>query len=104
MSKDACVFTWFILLDGPSPYVWKHLLPSKLTDCSNDRHSVQYSQASFTERRRLEEEGSQHLGTDESIKAFALIRVKDNLPKSWPVTSPSSSPLHLARALASSLT
>ena len=40
----------------------------------------------------------------EIIKAFAFIRVKDSLPKIWPVTSPSSSPLHLARALASNLT
>ena len=40
----------------------------------------------------------------EIIKAFAFIRVRDSLPKIWPVTSPSSSPLHLAKALASNLT
>ena len=40
----------------------------------------------------------------EIIKAFAFIKVKDSLPKSWPVTCPSSSPLHLANALASSFT
>ena len=40
----------------------------------------------------------------EIIKAFAFIRVKDSLPRIWPVTSPFSSPLHLARALASNLT
>ena len=39
----------------------------------------------------------------ESMRAFALMRVRDNLPKSWPVTFPSSSPLYLARALANSL-
>ena len=40
----------------------------------------------------------------EIIKAFAFIKVKDSLPKSWPVTCPSSSSLHLANALASSFT
>ena len=34
----------------------------------------------------------------ESIMAFARMRVSDNLPKSWLVTSPSSDPLHLVRA------
>ena len=83
--------------------VWKHLLPSKLTDCSNGRHSVQLSQLYWMPSTwGRGKSASWH--RDESIKAFALIRVKDNLPRSWPVTSPSSSPLHLARALASSLT
>ena len=36
--------------------------------------------------------------------AFARIKVRDNLPKSWLVTSPSSVPLHLARADASCFT
>ena len=38
------------------------------------------------------------------ISAFPRIRVSDNLPKSWPVTSPSSSPLHLANTAASCFT
>ena len=32
----------------------------------------------------------------ESIKALPRMRVRDNLPNSWLVTSPSSDPLHLA--------
>ena len=40
----------------------------------------------------------------EIISAFALISVKDSLPEGWPVTSPSSSPLHPISALASNLT
>ena len=40
----------------------------------------------------------------ESIKAFARIKVRDNLPKSWLVPSPSSVPLHLAKAAASCFT
>ena len=83
--------------------VWKHLLPSKLTGCSKVHHSTQlsllYWMPSTWGRGKS---ASWH--RDESIKAFALTRVKDNLPNSWPVTSPSSCPLHLARALASSLT
>ena len=40
----------------------------------------------------------------ESIMALARIKVRDSLPKSWLVTSPSSHPLHLANAAASCFT
>ena len=40
----------------------------------------------------------------ESIKALPRIRVRDSLPNIWLVTSPSSDPLHLAKAAASSFT
>jgi len=40
----------------------------------------------------------------DNIKELAFIRIRDNLPKSWPVASPSFTPLHLASAVAISLT
>ena len=40
----------------------------------------------------------------ESIKALPRMRVRDNLPNSWLATSPSSDPLHLAKAAASCFT
>ena len=40
----------------------------------------------------------------DSIKELAFIKIRDNLPKSWPVASPSFTPLHLASAVAINLT
>ena len=42
-------------------------------------------------------ESSLHL--EESIKALPRIKVRDSLPNSWPVTSPSCRPLLLAAAI-----
>ena len=50
------------------------------------------------------EEKSESWHLVDSIKELAFIRVRDNLPKSCPVASPSLTPLHLAIAVAISLT
>ena len=54
----------------------------------------------------LRKRGVGHQGTVLRVSRYLpswLMRVKDNLPNSWPVTSPSSSRLHLASALSSTV-
>ena len=87
--------------------LWKHLLLVRGADeigvqnrnLSNASQSPNYSTPSTSGKGKS---ASWH--RVESIKALPRMRVRDNLPNSWLVTSPSSDPLHLAKAEASCLT
>ena len=79
--------------------VWIHLLPRRYEVVMKGY----YRECIFliNLRHQLQERESQHLDDAwrlESIVALARIKARDNPPKSWPVTSPSSDPLHLVRA------
>ena len=86
------------------PNVWKRLLPKEIEDGSHGimEYILTWCNHSIPSISGEGKSASGHLV--DSIKELAFMRIRDNLPKSWPVASPSFTPLHLASAVAINLT
>ena len=84
--------------------MWKRLLPKEIEDGSHGimEYILTWCNHSTPSISGEGKSASGHLV--DSIKELAFMRIRDNLPKSWPVASPSFTPLHLASAVAISLT
>ena len=84
--------------------VWKRLLPKEIEDGSHGimEYILTWCNHSTPSISGEGKSASGHLV--DSIKELAFMRIRDNLPKSWPVASPSFTPLHLASAVAINLT